>query len=60
LALLRYLASVEPRGPLIDSPVEMNSAEGIATVEAARQNGVAIHRFGCCRNNLGCTCSLQA
>ncbi len=30
LALLRYLARAEPQGPLIDSPVEMNSEEGIA------------------------------
>lgn len=60
LSLLQYLASVEPRGPLIDSPVGMNSDEGIATVEAARRSGIAIHEFGCYRDGLGCTCPLKA
>ncbi len=60
MALLRYLADVEPHGPLIDSPVHMNSDEGIATIDAARKKGVAVHEFGCYRDGLGCTCVLSA
>mgnify|MGYP001766198939 CR=1 FL=1 len=59
LALLRYLESVEPAGPLIDSPAEMNSEAGIATVAAARLTGVAIHDFGCYRNAVACDCVLS-
>lgn len=60
LALLRYLATAEPQGPLIDSPVEMNSDEGIATIVAARRKGIAVHEFGCYRNGLGCECALRS
>ena len=60
LALLRYLATAEPRGPLIDSPVEMNSDEGIATIGAARRKGIAVHEFGCYRNGIGCDCALRS
>lgn len=60
LTLLSYLATAEPRVPLIDSPVEMNSDEGIATIGAARRKGIAIHEFGCYRNGFGCECALRS
>jgi hypothetical protein len=58
-ALLRHLANAEPQGPLIDSPVGMNSDEGIATIEAARRAGIEIDEFGCFRDGLGCDCVLS-
>lgn len=59
LALLRYLEQADPPGPLIDSPVDMNTDAGVATVKAARNRGVAIHEFGCYRNGVGCWCILN-
>lgn len=58
LALLRHLEHAEPQGPLVDSPIAMNTEDGIAIVEAARGKGVAIHQFGCYRDGVGCTCSV--
>lgn len=60
VALLRHLESAEPSGPLVDSPVNINTEAGIAAVEAARRQGIAIHEFGCYRNGLGCMCALGA
>lgn len=58
LALLRFLANARPHGPLINSPTGMNTDEGIATIDAARLHGIAVHEFGCFRNGLGCECAL--
>jgi len=58
-ALLRHLADTEPHGPLVDSPEKMNTNEGVATIEAARRNGIMIHEFGCHRNGRGCNCLLS-
>ncbi|MEI2713923.1 MAG: hypothetical protein V9G04_11720 [Nocardioides sp.] len=60
LSLLQHLEQAEPPGPLIDSPVGMNTDAGVATVRAARGRGVAIHEFGCYRNGVGCRCILKA
>lgn len=59
LALLRHLEQAEPRGPLIDSPVEMDTEAGIAAITAARRYGIAIHTFGCFRTGKGCTCAVS-
>lgn len=60
LALLRHLEQAEPRGPLIDSPVNMNTDPGIAVIAAARRHGIAIHEFGCFRAGAGCICAVSA
>lgn len=60
LALLRHLEQAEPRGPLIDSPVNMNTEAGNAVIAAARRHGVAIHTFGCFRAGVGCICAISA
>lgn len=59
VALLGHLEQAEPPGPLIDSPVDMNTDAGVATVRAARGRGVAIHEFGCYRGGVGCRCVLK-
>lgn len=60
LALLRHLEHAEPKGPLIDSPVDMNTDAGVAVVAAARRRGIAIHQFGCFRGGTGCACVISA